>query len=471
MNPEQIQQIFTSQKNRRWQLSQSTAEHRMEKLRRLKQAVLKTEDQLKAALFADFKKPAAEVELTEIFVVIEEINHTLKHLKSWMRPKKIKTPLALLGSRTEIRSEARGLALIMAPWNYPFQLFMNPIIAALAAGNAVMARPSDKVPATSRYMKHLLESIFPTNEVAVIEGGIETAEFLLTLPFDHFFFTGSTAIGRKVALSASQHLASVTLELGGKSPVIILDDADLAMAAERIVWAKFLNAGQTCVAPDHVYVPENRADEFLHLCKERISQVFGKTSAEQKKSPNLARIIDPAAFTRLQGAYRDTVQAGAVSVIGGDFDAPERFISPTLLDQVKPDHALMNQEIFGPILPVLRYQKTEEVISHLQSQEKPLALYLFGKDHGPMEEILKQTSAGGSVINHLALHLINNNAPFGGVGGSGQGSYHGQYGFKAFSHERTVLHQGPFSLSSWLFPPYNTNKFKLLLGFLKWLSK
>lgn len=465
-----IRDIFEGQKNKRWAVSQSTSEQRKEKLMRLRSAILASEKELQAALFQDFRKPAAEVYLTEIFPVIEEINFISSRLSNWMKPQKVGTPVTLWGSRTEIRFEARGLCLIMAPWNYPFQLLMCPLVAAIAAGNCVIAKPSEKAPATAALIRRILSQTFSLDEVAVVEGDADTARQLLELPFDHIFFTGSTAVGRLVMKAASEHLSSVTLELGGKSPVIVLEDADLAQTAEKIVWGKFLNAGQTCVAPDYLFVPQSKADAFALLLKDRTESVFGRTQEQQMKSPDLARIVDLNAWERLKKIYHQSIEQGARIVTGGLFEAGEKFMAPTIIDHTPPESAAMKEELFGPLLPIMRYSDLSDVIAYLQKQDKPLALYIFGYSQSPIDRLIRSTSAGGTVINHLVLHLANPNAPFGGVGGSGQGSYHGWAGFRAFSHERTLMHQGSFSFSTWLFPPYRGLRFQLIQRFLRFIS-
>lgn len=466
-----ILKTFEAQKAHRWTVSQSTACERIEKLKKLKVAITEAESDLKAAMAADFKKPAAEVEITELFPVLEEINFAIKNLSKWMKPKSVCSPLALLGTRTEIYYEAKGVVLVLAPWNYPFQLFLNPIIAAVAAGNCVIGRSSEKVPATSKYMKSLLEKIFSPNEVAVFDGGIDVAEYLLTLPFDHFFFTGSTEIGKKVMRAAAEHLATVTLELGGKSPTIVLEDADLEMAAQRIAWAKCLNAGQTCVAPDYVFVPTSMKAKFLDLLKWNITNLYGSNSNAIENSKDFTRIVDEKSFQRLSHLIDESLKAGGNISTGNQRNQKDHFISPTIVDGAKPNVGLMSQEIFGPILPVMTYENLDEVLSHIQNNGKPLALYIFGKNKTKIEMILKSTTSGAAVINHLMLQFINPYSPVGGVGASGQGSYHGQYGFKAFSHERAVLRQSPVTLTGFLLPPFETSRAKFGLWFLKLLSR
>lgn len=463
-----IRQVFDQQKKNRWKVSQSTAQERIEKLKKLKAAILKSEADLIKAMHSDFRKSAAEVEITEVYPTLEDINFAIKHLATWMAPKQVSTPMALMGTTTYLKYEAKGLVLIMAPWNYPFQLLLAPLVAAIAAGNCAILRPSEKTSATSRYLHQLISTTFSSDEIASFEGGVEVAEELLKLPFDHIFFTGSTFVGKKVMAAASHHLATVTLELGGKSPFIVLEDADLAMTAKRLVWGKFLNAGQTCVAPDYVYVHESIADGLLSAVKAEITAAYG---TDPKSSPDFPRSVDMGAFDRVKKLTDQTIQSGGRLAIGGQTDFTEKFIAPTVVDQVKTSDALMTEEIFGPVLPILRYKNLNEVISYIQSQDKPLALYIFGFQQENIDQILNQTSSGATVVNNLILHLANPYAPFGGVGGSGQGSYHGEFGFRAFSHERTVMRQGPVGITHWLYPPYRGWKFKFALKFLRLLSR
>jgi aldehyde dehydrogenase (NAD+) len=466
-----LMEIFEKQKENRWRISQSTAEERIGRLKRLKAAILASQEELKKAMWEDFQRPAAEVEVSEIFITLEEINFAIRKLKKWMKPRRTSTPLAIFGATTKIYYEAKGLVLVLAPWNYPFQLLMNPVVAALAAGNCVIAKPSEKTPATSRYIKTLIDQTFPLNEVAVVEGEATVAEELLRLPFDHIVFTGSTLIGKKIMQAAANHLTPVTLELGGKSPTLVTESADLKKAAARVVWGKFYNAGQTCIAPDYVYVHESVADDFLKEVSVQIETMYGKTPDERKSSKDYARFIDQKAFDRLESSFKQTLKEGARVVIGSEASREDRYISPTVIDQVEPFHALMKEEIFGPILPVLRYQKLEDALAHIRQGDKPLALYLFSKNNHEIRRILNETSAGGTVINHTLIHHVTPYAPFGGIGASGMGSYHGEFGFKALSHERTVMRQSFFTLSSILYPPYHRKLAHLGQIFLRFISK
>lgn len=455
-----VSSLFEAQTQNRWRISQSTASERIEKLQRLKRAIQSHEADLKAALYSDFKKPAIEVQVTELFPVMSEIAMVCQNLKKWMKPRRVSTPISLLGTRSEIRMEARGVALIISPWNYPFMLTMNPLIAAVAAGNCAIVKPSEKTPATSRLMKKICEEAFPANEVAVVEGAAETSQALLKLPFDHMFFTGSTAIGQIVMKAATEHLSTVTLELGGKSPAILLDDANFTDSLDKLSWGKCINAGQTCIAPDYLFAPQSRREEVLSTLKTLFS--------ERPKPQDMARIIDLKAFTRLKSLFDESQARRESVIVGGKFDEKDLYISPTAVE-VTTDSPWMREEIFGPILPVIFYTDLDQALAFIRKRPKPLALYVFGqKDR---EKILNQTTAGGSVINNVVLHLANHELPFGGVGASGQGNYHGYNGFRTFSHERAVLVQGALGLSKLLFPPYDRQLVRWTLDFLKLISK
>jgi aldehyde dehydrogenase (NAD+) len=453
---ERLRAVFEAQRAHRWTMSRTTAAQRLARLQKLKDAIVARRDALAEAIHRDFRKPRAEVELTEIHPTLEELNHTMKHLKRWMKPTRVGTPLTLLGTRSHVRYEARGVVLILAPWNYPFQLLAAPLLAAIAAGNCVMLKPSEKTPHTAAFLESLVRDVFEEREVALFQGGAALADALLELPFDHFFFTGSPRIGQKVMLAAAKHLAGVTLELGGKSPAIIDASADLRATAERLLWGKFVNAGQTCVAPDYVFVHESKEREFLDAAKATLAAFYGETDAAREASPDFARIVDEGGLRRLEDLLTRSVAAGAKVEAGGVVERGSRYLAPTLLSGVTPDMPVMQDEIFGPLLPVMTYRTLDEVYAHIQKGDKPLALYVFSADKRMVREVFENTSSGGAVVNHTLIHLANPNLPFGGVGVSGLGNYHGPYGFRAFSHERAVLVQGwKASLVRMFFPPYS----------------
>jgi aldehyde dehydrogenase (NAD+) len=360
----------------------------------------------------------------------------------------------VFGTRSEIRFQPRGVVLILAAWNYPFALIFAPLTAAVAAGNCVMMRPSEKVPNTNRVAAKIVAETFEPEEAALVRGDRSTADLLLDLPFDHIFFTGSTPAGRRIMAAAANHLSSVTLELGGKSPAIVDETADIGHAARSIVWGKYVNAGQTCVAPDYAFVHESKAAEFFDAARRALAASYGASDAEKKASRDYCRIIDGFNTDRLTSLLEAGLAAGAKIEAGGQVDAGERYVAPTILSGVRPDSPLMEDEIFGPLLPVMTYRSLDEIYAFLQGRPKPLAMYIFSRRRERIDEIVSRTCAGGTVANNCLIHLLNPNLPFGGVGASGFGSYHGRFGFRAFSHERAFMVQGRPSLSHLFHPPY-----------------
>lgn len=459
---ENLELLFNRQKENRWNVSKSTAGERREKLKRLKAEILRRREDIKAALYSDFKKPYPESELTEIHTALDEINVAVKNVKKWMKTKKVPTPIVLIGSRSQIIYEAKGVVLILAPWNYPFSLLINPLVAAVAAGNCIIAKPSEKTPATAKILEEIISAVFSANEIVVVNGEVSVAQKLLSLPFDHIFFTGSPQVGKIVMEAASKHLISVTLELGGKSPVIIDRSADLKTAAKRIAWGKFINGGQTCVAPDYVYVHSSIHDEFIELLKKQIELHYGNSAQERAMTTDFARIIDHKAFDRLQAAI-----ANEQRVHLDPIEKDSLYFPPTILKNVTLESKIMEEEIFGPILPILKYDEVKTVIESIRNGQKPLALYLFCENKKLVSQIKAATSSGGLGINQVVLQLANPNLPFGGVGFSGIGSYHGKYGFLAFSHEKSVLHQGMLSLTTLYFPPYKSILKRIMFKLLR----
>lgn len=460
-----VQALFDVQSAHRWTMAQSTASERKTMLLALKKEIISRREEIKAAMYADFKKPYAESELTEIHTSIDEINFAVKRLSKWMKPKKVKTPIALFGSKSFIQYEAKGVVLVLAPWNYPFSLLINPLVAAIAAGNCVIARPSEKTPHTAKILESVIGNVFSEKIAKVVIGEVDLAEKLLELPFDHIFFTGSTQVGKIVMAAAAKNLTPVTLELGGKTPIIIDHDVNLEDCAEKVFWGKFMNGGQTCVAPDYLFIPEELKADFIELFKKQIEKRFGETSSERLKTEDFARMVDVKAYDRLVNKMKDEKR-----LLEDRPQSDERFIPPTLLTDVTLNSPVMEDEIFGPILPLLTYKKLETVIDYIRENPKPLALYVFSKNKKMIKSVLKSTTSGGVGINHVVLHLANPNLPFGGVGHSGMGSYHGEFGFKTFSHERAVLNQGRFTLTSLYFPPYTTALSKFAFRVLRWLE-
>ena len=444
---------------------------RKEQLLKLKKTILKYEKELHAALYADLKKSEEESWVTETGFLLTEINTTIKHLKSWMRPEIVATNLLNLPSSSHIYNEPLGPVLVIGPWNYPLQLIMSPLISAIAAGNCVMLKPSEMTPHTSALIKEMIGELFEKNMVCVIEGGLEASQLLLAKPFDHIFFTGSPAIGRVVMAAAAKHLTSVTLELGGKSPTIVDETADLQKAAETIMWGKFVNAGQTCVAPDYLYVHASVRDAFVAACQAVIKARYGDSAQSQRSNADFTHIINQRHTQRIEGLLKDATSRGARVLSGGEVDTAGNYIAPTLVDNVPMDSTLMQEEIFGPVLPIIPYTDLQQVIASINADQKPLALYIWSSNQSNIDTVLTNTSSGGACVNHCVLHVAHGNLPFGGVNNSGIGSSHGIYGFKAFSHERAVLKGGWLPSIRMFFPPYTAGRTKLLNFLVSWVSR
>lgn len=447
--------LFEGQEATRWSLAATGPNVRIEKLRALRKSILSRQVELADCLRADFSKPEAEVWMTEILPSVEEIDFAIRHLRGWMRDVPIRGETTLPLSRGRIHYEPKGRVLIMAPWNYPFQLLIAPLVSAIAAGNCVMAKPSNKTPHTAAFIADLLGSLFPPTEIVVVEGaGAVIGDSLLELPFDHIFFTGSPKVGIRVGEAAARIHAGLSLELGGKSPAILLDGADIEETARRLMWGKCLNAGQTCIAPDYLLCPASRVADFAAAARSAVERCYGRDEAERQASPDFARIVDQAACLKLAGQVSDAIAKGATLAFGGVFEPKTRYASPTLLTGVLPTMSIMDEEIFGPVLPVLAYDDLDEAIDFIRARPKPLALYAFGRSPKGIGRVLADTTSGSVCVNNLLIQVENRNLPFGGVGMSGTGSYHGFFGFKTFSHERNILRQGPIDLTRRLYPPY-----------------
>lgn len=449
-----IDALFARQRTYQWEVRRRPAAERVATLRRLKRAIVARREAILDAMHADFRKNRSEAELSEIQLVLNELNAAITGTPRWMKPVSVATPLPLLGTRSRIQYEPRGVVLIVAAWNYPFALLFAPLVGAVAAGNCVVMRPSEKVPHTSAVAAAIVSDVFAPEEVALVGGDRAVARYLLTRPFDHVFFTGSTPVGREIMSAVAGGLTSVTLELGGKSPAIVDDTADVEHAARAIVWGKFVNAGQTCVAPDFALVHADRVEAFCDAARRVLEGFYGATEDAREASEDYCRMIDEGSCARVAALIDDAVRAGAVVEVGGRVDLAQRYIAPTILSGVRPDAALMQEEIFGPVLPVLAYRAQDEAIAYLRDRPKPLALYVFSESASRVDDVLSRTSAGGTVVNNCLLHLANPNLPFGGVGESGFGRYHGRFGFETFSHARAVLVQGRPRLSHVLHPPY-----------------
>jgi aldehyde dehydrogenase (NAD+) len=426
-------------------------------LQQLRALLVDNEEAIAAALAADFGKPPIETYATEIGFTVKEIDHALKNLETWAKPRKAKLPLLLRPGAAQIVPEPLGVVLVIAPWNYPFQLQFGPLIGALAAGNAAVLKPSELTAASSALIATLAAEYLDDRVVRVVEGGPAETEALLEQRFDHIVYTGNGRVGRIVMAAAAKHLTPVTLELGGKSPAIVLADADVDSAARRIVWGKFLNAGQTCIAPDYVLVDAAIEDRFLGSALRAVHDFYGD---EPRTSPDFARIVNDRHFERLSGL----LDAGGFEAIvtGGIRDAATRYFAPTVVAGVEPSSALMSDEIFGPVLAVLAVGSPDEAIEFVNERDKPLALYVFGSDDAEIQRVVDSTSSGGVTINHVVLHVAAPELPFGGVGASGMGAYHGATGFDTFTHFKPVLTRPARPDPPVLYPPYKAWKQKLL---------
>ena len=451
----EINRLFEGQRQNRHRVAATTAKDRRDKIKRLEDALLTRRDEIRAAMFADFRKPPAEVDLSEIFPVAIEARHAAAHIHEWMRPQRVETPLALLGSASRIVYEPKGVVLIISPWNFPFNLSLGPLVPAIAAGNCVILKPSEMTPHASATMKRILADLFEENEVAVVEGDARTAEALLRKKFDHIFFTGSPAVGKIVMKAAAEHLASVTLELGGKSPVIVDRTADLDEAAKKIAWGKFINSGQVCIAPDYLLVDESVRAPFTEKLRAAMTAMDSDGAA--------GWIVNDRHAARLKRLYDNAIAGGAEAITSNAFGEDARRIRPALLANVRPDSPVMQEEIFGPLLPMMTYATLDEAIAFVNEREKPLVSYIFSRKRRVVDAFLARTTAGATVVNHTLIHFYQLNLPFGGTGQSGMGKGHGFFGFQSFSNARGVLDQRTrFSPIELMFPPYTRLKQKLI---------
>ncbi|WP_300191650.1 aldehyde dehydrogenase family protein [Fibrobacter sp.] len=451
--------LFELQGKNRWAIARTSVRERIEKLQRLRKAIVKRQQEFYDAVWNDFHKPQTEARLTEIFPALQEIDHTVNHLPDWMEDKDGSWSFLFPLNHSRSHFEPKGRVLIMAPWNYPFLLFISPIVAAIAAGNVVIAKPSHKTPYVAAFLESLFAEVFPQNEVAVVLGaGTELGDKLLALPFDHVFFTGSPKVGAHVAECAARIHAGVTLELGGKSPVIILNDVKIKDAAKKIAWGKCLNAGQTCIAPDYILCPSKLVQPLADAIVDNVKKMYGDTEDSRRLSKNFVHIVESRTVERHQALIKDACTKGATAVIGAQFtpeDIENRYTPATVLIGVTPDMKIMESEIFGPILPIVAYDSLDEAIAFVQNRPKPLALYIFGRSEAKINEVIARTTSGSTCVNHCILQIENLSVPFGGVGMSGTGNYHGFYGFKTFSHERNIMEQGAFDAVNYLYPPYH----------------
>jgi aldehyde dehydrogenase (NAD+) len=440
---------FSANVNRQRTFFQSGAtrplDFRREQLRKFHDAIVAQEPALSAALYSDLRKSPAEAYGSEIGLVLSETRHALRHLDAWAKPVNRRAPLLAWPARGFVQPEPLGLALILGPWNYPLQLLLSPLVGALAAGNCAILKPSEFAPQTAAAVARLMDATFPQEYLAVVQGDQATGEALLREKFDSIFFTGSTSVGRAVMSAAAQHLTPVTLELGGKCPCLVCADAPLEVTARRIVWGKFMNAGQTCVAPDFVLVERKVREPLLAALQKTLREFYGE---DPQQSPSYGRIVNRKHWERLTAYLR----SGKIAY-GGRHDAADLYLAPTILTEVPPNASVMNEEIFGPILPVLEFDTLEGALGMFRDRPTPLALYLFSRNRATQDRVLAETRSGGVCLNDTVTHMVGKDLPFGGVGESGFGAYHGRASFDCFSHHRSVLRRSFRIETRLLYPP------------------
>ena len=448
----------------------STASERRHQLQQLWDAVLAHESALIEALAADLGKPREEVHLQEMYPLKSEIMHARRHLRGWMAPRPVDTGLAMLGTRAFVQANPKGHVLIISPWNFPVILTLRPLVSALAAGNRVIVKPSEHTPETSKVIASIVSKALPEEQVAVVQGGPEVSAFLTTLPFQHICFTGGTNIGKKVMKAAADNLASVTLELGGKSPAVLDGSAHLEDATRRMAWGKCLNNGQVCIAPDYALVEASMADRFIAAMKARFAEMYGDGDDAQMASLQRSHIVNDHHFQRVVGLIEDAVEKGATIAHGGTWDNASRRIAPTILENVTLDMKVMQEEIFGPVLPVMTWREPQEVQRIVNANPHPLAMYFFSKNQPQIAAWMQTIPAGTTGINEVVLQVANPNLPFGGIQTSGMGRTGGLAGFEAFSNMRSVLKQtSRFNVLPLTFPPFNGLSLSLARLVQRWL--
>lgn len=449
-------------------LRKTSVFERKQKLKKVKKWIKVNEANIIKALYDDFKKSPEEVRLADIKPVISEISDALKYLRDWAAPQRVSTPLYLLGSKSHVISQPKGLNLIIAPWNFPFNLTIAPMVSAIAAGNCTVLKPSELTPNCEQLIVRMIAELFPPEEITVITGGVEETTQLLELKWDHIFFTGSPQVGKIVMKAASNHLTPVTLELGGKNPVIVDATANLKDTAQKLIWGKVLNNGQSCVSPNYVLVHAKIKAKLTVELKKEFAKMYGKTKEEVERNNALTRVVNKRHFKRITSLIDSSIKQGANVVIGNSTNPDDNYISPTILDNVTTNSAIFKDEIFGPVLPLMEFQSIDEALSIINKEEAPLALYIFSSSRKNTKNIINNTSAGTTAINETTIQFIHGNLPFGGNGHSGIGRSHGKYGFNAFSNERAILKQRRgFTTIKLIYPP--TNKFKrFIVRFMTW---
>ena len=456
----QINDVFARQQCYALELRKSDCKQRLAVLDRFEQAFRESEEKIYQSAADDFSKPQAEVDMSEIMAVLAELKHVRKNLKKWMKPVSVMPTASMIGTSSKIVKEPKGVTLVVSPWNYPFNLTFGPMIWSIAAGNTVIIKPSEMTPNMSAVIADIVERAFRPEEVSLFQGEADVASYLTALPFDHIFFTGSPAVGKHVMAAAAKNLTSVTLELGGKSPVIVDKSVNIKKAVQSIAWGKFSNNGQTCIAPDYLYVHESVKDQFVRELTACVEKQYGLGN-NAKDNGDYCKVVNTSHYNRINRLLEDAKSQGGKLITGGQIDDAGRFIAPTLIEGMASDSAIMEEEIFGPLLPVITFSNIEEVIDVVNSKPKPLALYIYSTDKRNIDKVLCETSAGDTCVNQTMMHFLHHNLPFGGVNNSGIGKSGGVWGFNAFTHERSVLND-KFSSASMLHPPYTPKVRKLI---------
>ncbi len=462
-----IRNKFNDQLEFSSQLRNSDFKQRIVKIKKIKSWIYLNEAKIQNALSKDLSRPELETNITEILTTVDMANDIIKNLKKWMAPKSVPSSLSVITSKSSIEYYPKGTVLIISPWNFPFQLCIAPLLYSIAAGNTAIIKPSEMTPATSNLVYEMVNELFEEKEVCVIEGAVEESQQLLELPFNHIFFTGSTSIGKKVVQASSKYLSSFTLELGGKSPVIIDKGFDSKKVINRLITTKFMNMGQTCIAPDYLVVHDDDYDNFLNQLINTLNVTYGKNFNDQLNSKSLGRIVNDKHLNRLVDLlenYKSKI------LYGGDYSKDDLFVAPTIIDASSNEKEPLEQEIFGPIIPIARYSSEQELEKIISKINTPLAIYIFSSNKKFISKIKNNTSSGGLCINDMAAHFLNFNLPFGGVMSSGSGRYHGFSGFKEFSNQRSILHQSRMNLLSIIRPPY-TDKINKLVEYMLVLYK
>ena len=462
-----IRNKFNDQLEFSSQLRNFDFNQRIVKIKKIKNWIYLNKAKIRSALSKDLSRPELETNITEILTTVDMANDIIKNLKKWMAPKSVPSSLSVITSKSYLEYYPKGTVLIISPWNFPFQLCIAPLLYSIAAGNTAIIKPSEMTPATSKLVYEMINELFEQKEVCVIEGAIEESQQLLELPFNHIFFTGSTSIGKKVVQASSKHLSSFTLELGGKSPVIIDKGFDSKKVINRLITTKFMNMGQTCIAPDYLVVHDDDYDNFLNQLINTLNVTYGKNFNDQLNSKSLGRIVNDKHLNRLI----DLLENSKSKILyGGDYSKDDLFVAPTIIDASSKSKEPLEQEIFGPIIPIVRYSSEQELEKIISNINTPLALYIFSSNKKFISKIKNNTSSGGLCINDMAAHFLNFNLPFGGVMSSGSGRYHGFSGFKEFSNQRSILHQSRVNLLSIIGPPY-TDKINKLVEWMLVLYK